>query len=326
MATTGGPGGGGYTPPTSGPVTAREVYQLLLDQGFSTVQAIGILANAENESSVITDPARSPEAVGDGGTSFGFVQFHEPGYSGAASLVTGNPQQDIRAQVSYLAKVVSPAAVAGSTPSQVAGNFAQHFEVCQGCQPGQTQYVSRVGNVAAIAAAVNSGNWGTELTSAIGAGGGNSSSSGGGTGAACLIQFPGVLGIGATCLLSKSQARALIGGLLLLPAAGSLTVGVVVLAAFAFRRSGAQAAVGSALTALPLPQAKAAGAAVAAAGGSRTARAGGSSRQDRRAAEGRQAAARERREGRQYDEVMARTRDSRRGAAPRERDRSPVPF
>src|ERR1700723_3202566 len=99
-------GGKPYVPPTTGPVTPKEVYYLLLQAGFSSVQAIGIMANSINESGL------QPEPVGDQGTSFGFVQFHEPGYSGASALVTGNPQADIRAQIKYLARVVSPAAIA----------------------------------------------------------------------------------------------------------------------------------------------------------------------------------------------------------------------
>lgn len=217
---------GGYTPPSAGPVTPHEVYQLLLNEGFSTPQAIGIMANGVNESGL------NPEAVGDQGTSFGFVQFHQPSYSGAATLVTNNPQKDIRAQIKYLASVVSPQAIAGSTASDVAGNFAANFERCVGCQSGGAQYQGRVANVAAIQTAVTSGNWTQISTSSVT--GSGSSSSGSGSGSDCVLGFGGVLGVGSFCVLHKSGARALIGGLMM--GAGSIVMfgGVAVLVVTAF--------------------------------------------------------------------------------------------
>jgi hypothetical protein len=63
---------------------------------------------------------------------------------------------------------------------------------------------------------------------------------------ACLVKFGGVAGVGSVCFLSKSQARALIGGSLIALSAVVGLVGAVVLAAAAFRATGAARAVGRA--------------------------------------------------------------------------------
>lgn len=59
----------------------------------------------------------------------------------------------------------------------------------------------------------------------------------------CVIWFPGVLGAGSTCLFSKGNARAMIGGILF--GGGSLVafVGVSILVAKGFQKSGALNAV-----------------------------------------------------------------------------------
>lgn len=314
----GGAGGTAQLPPaslpSSGPVTPLEVYELLLNAGYSTVQAVGIMANAINESGI------DPESVGDSGTSFGFVQFHEPGYAGAHTLVTGNPQADIRAQITYLAQHTTADQVAGATGAEVAGNFASRFEECVGCQPGQSQYNGRVANAARVLGWVSSNAW---PQSAGGGGGGAGGGAGAGNG--CLIEFPGIAGLGSVCLFRTSWARALTGGALLAVAVPVGLVGAIILAAFGFRQTGAGRHVAGAAEAAGaglavVPGLQGAGAAVAAIG-SAEARAG---RRQEEARAGREQSARERREGRQFDEVMARRRDSARGPAVRE-DES-VPF
>lgn len=156
-----------------------------------------------------------------------------------------------------------------------------------------------------------------------------------GTNADCLVAWPkfslGPVSAGGSCIFSKSQARAVVGGLMLAPAVGFTLVGAVVLAAFAFRRTGAGRAVGGAAEATGaavafIPGGEAAGAAIAASG-SQVKRAARRDMQARdQAKQQRQAKAREDREGREYDEVMARNRDSAKGPAPRDREREPVPF
>jgi|SRR5215469_2813621 len=132
-----------------GTLSTQTIYQDLLNAGASTTQAGGILANAINESNI------SPEAVGDQGTSFGFVQEH----GNYSYLVTGSPQTDINAQIALLQQQGAFSAASGSTIAQAAGNFAANFEKCVGCQPGGAQYQQRVANAATVQQWIQGGNW-----------------------------------------------------------------------------------------------------------------------------------------------------------------------
>ena len=98
-------------------------------------------------------------------------------------------------------------------------------------------------------------------------------------GSGCLINNPfsaslpliGNITAGPSCIFSKSQARALIGGGLLVMSAGGLLVGLLVLAAAGFRASGAGHAAGGALETVGagvafVPGGQAAGLAIGAAG------------------------------------------------------------
>jgi hypothetical protein len=141
----------------AGGVTAEQIYQSLLANGYSSVQAMGIMANMINESSL------DPEAVNPGGPSagVGLVQWETTFYPAAAGLVTGNPVQDMDNQVRYLAQCAGPhsQATSGTTAAQVAGNFAEYFERCATCNPGGDQYNSRVANAATVESWASSGNW-----------------------------------------------------------------------------------------------------------------------------------------------------------------------
>src|SRR5215469_3550349 len=130
-------------------VTPQQVYQDLLNAGASTTEAGGILANAINESNI------NPEAVGDQGTSFGFVQEH----GNYSYLVTGNAANDINSQIALLRSQGAISAASGTSISQAAGNFAANFEKCVGCQPGGAQYNSRVANAAKVQGWISGGNW-----------------------------------------------------------------------------------------------------------------------------------------------------------------------
>lgn len=218
----------------AGGVTPLQIYDALTRAGASTVQAIGIMANSINESTL------DPEAVNaqdPNGGSYGFVQENGSQF---ASLVTGNPAQDLNAQVRVLAQNGGFAAASGSTPAQAAGNFAAGYEKCQGCQPGGDQYNQRVSNAATVAGWVSSGKWPKSAGSASAAAG----SATGGTGAGCIMANPfstnlpliGNVSAGPSCIFSTSQARALIGGLLLLPAFVAGLTGAVLLVALGFRR------------------------------------------------------------------------------------------
>lgn len=140
------------------PTHALAVYQELLRHGYSSVQAIGIMANMYFESGI------NPEASGmdtNGYRSYGLVQWNAASYPSAGSYLTGNVDADIKRQISILASQAGPgsAAARGSTPQQVAGNWAAQFERCQGCQPGGGQYNNRSAFAGTIASWVHSGNW-----------------------------------------------------------------------------------------------------------------------------------------------------------------------
>lgn len=132
--------------------TERDVYNALTGAGFSMAQAAGIMGNAQNESGF------NPEAVGDGGTSFGLVQWHEPSYPFAPSLVTGNVAVDLRNQIQRIVQASHGVNMSGSA-AQVAGNWASQFERCVGCQPGGAQFIGRQQNADRIFAQAQAGHW-----------------------------------------------------------------------------------------------------------------------------------------------------------------------
>jgi len=253
-----------YIPPTTGPVTPREIYQLLLNAGFSSVQAAGIMGNMVHESGL------NPESGGidsNGAWAGGLISWNTAGYTNARSLVTGDPPADVRAQIKYLLTSTSglKAGTSGATASQVGANFAQNVEVCSTCGPknglptAPNGTTARAASAAAIYAAAKSGNWGVVSSSALpgagstGAGGGaaapggtGSNAAGGGTGA-CVLSFPSidlkVTSIGGGCIFSKSQARAWIGALMLVGGGLVTFGGVAVLVATAFSSTKAGRAV-----------------------------------------------------------------------------------
>ena len=218
-------------------VTPKQIYTALTGAGASTTQAIGIMAN------MIAESGLDPEAVGDQGTSFGTVQQHGMQY---ANLVTGNPSQDLAAQIKVLAQNGGIGAAAGSTGAQAAGNFAANYERCVGCQQGGAQYNQRVANAATVAGWVSSGNWPASAGSASSAAAaGNSASSGSGnnTSPECAfgtgaINFH-VGSVPAICIVKKTTLRHLVGGVIIGGGGIVLMVGAAVLAASAFQGSGA---------------------------------------------------------------------------------------
>lgn len=253
MPNTPGPRGGNarnpknYIPPTTGPVTPREIYQLLLNAGFSSVQAAGIMGNMIHESGL------NPESGGidsNGYWAGGLISWNTAGYTGARSLVTGNPQADVRSQIKYLVTSTNglKAGTAGSTPYQVGANFAEHVEVCSTCGPqgGPNGTQVRAASAQTVYQAAQSGNWGLVSSSALpagGAGSGNAAGPGASGSSDCVVGFGGVLGIGKFCLLKKSGARALIGGLMLIGGGLVMFGGTAVLVATAFSSTKAGRAV-----------------------------------------------------------------------------------
>lgn len=216
-----GSSGSSGTSGSTGGCGPQAIYQALLNAGFSTVQAVGAMANAMNESGL------NPETpAGDGGHSFGLWQFNDNSYPDAPHP-TGNCARDIELAVGYLKTHVSGSALNGTTGAEVAGNFAANFEKCQGCQPGGAQYASRVANAATVMGWISSGNWPTSSTGLSGSSTGGVS--GGGTPAPpCAVSINLPL-TGQVCLLTKGAARGLLGGALMVAGGLLVTVGLAVL-------------------------------------------------------------------------------------------------
>jgi Lysozyme like domain len=178
--------------------------------------------------------------------------------------------------------------------------------------------------------------------------GGSSQTTGGVSGgsAGCLVGWSGVNvplfgSVGSFCLFTKTEARAFIGTGILAAGSGIMFVGLAVLTVAAFSKTKAGQVAGRAAGSV----AEGAGAVAAVAGapeiGAALSRGGSHVRSHsggRRSAtgrvaparlasrqrSGREAAAQNRHDERQYDEVMNRKRDSAKG--PAIRDEEPVPF
>jgi Phage tail lysozyme len=134
--------------------TEREVYDALVGKGFSMAQAAGIMGNIQNESTF------NQEAIGDGGQSFGLVQWYTPSYPFAPSLVTGHLAADLANQMDHIVNASHGVSMGGSAET-VAGNWASQFERCVGCQPGGPQWSSRVANAGRIFTQAKTGHWPT---------------------------------------------------------------------------------------------------------------------------------------------------------------------
>jgi hypothetical protein len=188
----------------------------------------------------------------NGARSNGLWQFNEVSYPDSGKLITGNCAADIQQQVGYLKAHVSGQALNGSTGAEVASNFAANFERCQGCQGGGASNAERTANAATVQGWISSGAW---PTSSAGISGG---SSGGGnvltstiTTGTCVIPL-NIPVAGQFCLLSKGQARGVLGVLLMIAGGLLLVPGVLVLAAAGLERTGAGAAASKAAGAVPV--------------------------------------------------------------------------
>jgi hypothetical protein len=293
----------------------RDVYNELIKQGFSTNQAIGALANGMAESGL---NAETRVIDSNGYYSNGIWQFNEASYPNSGSLVTGKCAADISAQVGLLRASVSGQALAGGSGAQVAGNFAQYFERCATCQQGGASYQQRVGNAATVSGWISSGKW---PTSSAGLTGSAAASSAQAAGPDCAFTLGGgklgPIGLPSACLLKKATIRHAAGAGLMLAGGTVGMVGIILLAAFAFRASGAARTASAALGMVPTPGAQAASRAIASPQAAARARVG---RQQQAAATqrraGEQAAARQRRQG---EQAAARQRRQGEQAAARQR-------
>jgi len=213
-------------------VTPQQIWDALEQAGASAVQAAGIMANMINESSLRTQSQNADPAPGDpGARAYGLVSWNTATYPGAAGLVTGNPQADLVRQVNFLAATGGFRAASGSTPQEVAGNFAANYERCQGCQSGGSQYQSRVANAGKVSGWAASGNWPQSAGSASDTANLQSAQEAN-SDQTCAWQLrvpllssvPLIGGLFKPCLLSKTQARAVAGAGIF--AAGFLITGV----------------------------------------------------------------------------------------------------
>lgn len=244
-------------------VSPAQVWAALEAAGASAVQAAGIMGNWIAESGL------NPEAAAmdtNSHMSYGIAQWNTASYPAAGSLVTGNPAADLAAQVRYFAQTGGINAAKGSTPQQAAASVAAGYERCAGCQAGGAQNARRQANAAMVAGWASSGKWPASAgsasdTAALTAAGQAQAS------ASCAWQLGGgslfgAVSLPSVCLLSKSQARALLG-------AGIMAGGLVILGAGAGFTLAATAIRSPALGALlaVVPAGKAAGAALKAGSG-----------------------------------------------------------
>lgn len=233
--------------------TPQDIWNALLANGASSTQAAGIMGNMFYESSL------NPEAAGvdsNGYTSYGLIQWNSaPGnYPNASSLVTGNPAKDLVAQIRFLAQTGGFKAASGSTATEAGSNFAANYERCSSCQSGGAQNSSRSAKAAEFYTSAQSGNWqqsagsGTNASTAAVESTGYDSNT-------CLIGSQGAsLGpvhlSSGSCYFSNTQARALIGGMLLGVGTVFFLAGAVILVAFAFRKTDAGSAVSNSVSAV----------------------------------------------------------------------------
>lgn len=152
-------------------MTAEQtVYNALTARGFSLDQAAGIMGNIAHEDSDFSPETHALDT--NGFWSYGLVQWNQGSYPNANRFVTGNPQRDLRAQISAIVRAWKSAGITATTPAGIAGEWAANFERCEGCQPGGQQYTERQASAVQIAQAARTGNWpaGAGLTSSTRAG------------------------------------------------------------------------------------------------------------------------------------------------------------
>lgn len=173
----------------------------------------------------IVESGLNPQAVGDGGTSFGLYQLHQGGELGSLT-----PQQAYNPTTNATVALTHMAAVSKLYPGQDPGQIAA---IAQGPQ-NKAAYASAVDNVyaqlnsgvspSAISGSTTSSGQSATLTAA------NTTSSD--CGLSGGIKTPGILGsVGSVTLLNGCQLKALKGGLIVLAGGVLLVTGVVLIVA-----------------------------------------------------------------------------------------------
>ena len=233
----------------TGTVTPKDIYEALINAGASTAQALGIMGNMIAESSLNVETGQGGKVIDSNGYPvYGLVSWNTASYPNASSLVTGNPQKDLKAQVDYLAQTGGFTAASGSTPAQVAANFAENYERCSTCEAGGASNEQRQNNAQQVAGWLTSGDWPTSAGDASAVASLTSAETQQSE-ASCAWYVslgsldPSILGwhpVGnlqaGLCVLSKPQARAVLGAGLLLTGGLVLDVAAVILGFTAFTR------------------------------------------------------------------------------------------
>ena len=111
---------------------AQMIWDALISAGFSQVEAAGIMGNAAQETG-----GQSYENINveenTGSNCFGMVCFTTGGGYTESSLVTGNEQADLTAQIqTIISRLGSTSFYSGTDPTQAAIAFMQDFEKCNG--------------------------------------------------------------------------------------------------------------------------------------------------------------------------------------------------
>lgn len=191
-------------------VSPADIWKELIRQGASSTEAAGIMGNMIMESSLNVESAAMDS---NGAMAYGLVSWNAASYPHASTLVTGNPQQDLTSQVTFLAQTGGFRAARGATASQAGGNFAANYERCQGCQPGGVPWKERAANAVKMLAASKSGKWPQNDSGKTPTGTTSADP------AQCLIGFSNNIPVIpfvytqtiSVCFVSKSEGRALLG-------------------------------------------------------------------------------------------------------------------
>jgi Phage tail lysozyme len=226
------------------------IWEELLRGGSSAVEAAGLMGNGISESGL------DPEVINPGGPEdgVGLWQWQTTDYPDVP-MPTGNRAKDIRDQVAFLIRTGGLRAASGTTVSETAGNFAANYERCDGCQPGGAQYNARVAQAATVAGWASSGSWPTKsgqaTTTATLTAAEQAEQDKGQASCAWSVGWGGVpdtswlhriwsfgtqsgnVSAGEICLLSKSQARAMLGVGLVAAGGYIMLQGVAVMVALA---------------------------------------------------------------------------------------------
>lgn len=187
------------------PQNALTIWNDLIAAGATPFQAAGIMGNIEQES------GGNPESRAmdsNGRYANGLVSWNEGSYPNSASMLTGNPTQDIKTQIAYLIQTGGLTAAGNAQSASAAAiNFQNNYERCGTCNtPNRVQSATDVFNAA------TSGNWNSgAATPATGTALADSSTNN--TSPACVLKIHYVFG--STCIWTAGYSRALLGGLLI---------------------------------------------------------------------------------------------------------------